>query len=258
METSLGGFHRGKPLPAVAHVDALRPIRWLRAGWEDFRSNPGPSLAHGILLVAIASVVLFWSSTHIDLTAAAVSGLLLVGPVFAAAFYELSRLRERGVSPASFDASLNGALRNGKALVHLGVILAVLVIVWALLSRLLFARAFGGDLPSISATSWQSIFDWRYAGFVISYVGTGGVLAVVAFVVAAVSAPAIFDRRLDTATAVFTSIKAVGENPLAMGVWAVLIVLGVAVGVGTFLIGLVVILPVLGHATWHAYRDLLA
>lgn len=257
MEKSLDSLHHGEALPEITRVEPLRPVRWLRAGWQDFRHNPGPSLAHGLLLVALGWVILFVCSTHIDLVAAAVSGFLLVGPVFGAAFYELSRLRAGG-EPATFDASLDGAMRNGRALVYLGLMLAVLVIVWAGLSAALFERAFGGNLPAIADSSWQTIFDWHDAGFLTSYLTIGAILAVVAFVVSAVSAPAIFDRRLDTRTAILTSVKAIGVNPLAMLVWAALVALWTAIGFATFLVGLIVILPVLGHATWHAYRDLVA
>ena len=92
----------------------------------------------------------------------------------------------------------------------------------------------------------------------MTYLGTGAILALVAFVVSAVSAPMIFDRPTDTGTAVLTSLKAVAVNPAAMAVWAALIALLTAIGFATFLFGLAIILPWVGHATWHAYRELVA
>jgi uncharacterized membrane protein len=83
-------------------------------------------------------------------------------------------------------------------------------------------------------------------------------LALIAFVLSAVSAPLLFDRALDTKTAVLTGIKAVSINPAAMAVWAASIAVLTAIGFATFLVGLVIVLPVLGHAAWHAYRDLIA
>jgi uncharacterized membrane protein len=195
-------------------------------------------------------------STQIDLFAAAVSGFLLVGPVFGAGFYELSRRRASG-QRATFDTSLDGALKNGKSLARLGVLLAILAIAWVLISRLLFEQALGGTLPSVRETFYRTIVDWNYYEFFVTYLITGGVFAVMAFVVSAVSAPMIFDRGADTRIAILTSIKAVATNPSAMIVWAVLIAGLTAIGFATFLFGLVIVLPVLGHATWHAYRDLI-
>jgi uncharacterized membrane protein len=242
-------------LPRVARVGTLQPLRWLARGWKDFTANPGPDVAHGLILVALGWLILLMCSTQIDLFAAAVSGFLLVGPVFAAGFYELSRRRASG-ERITFDASLDGALKNGKSLARLGLLLAILAITWVLISRLLFVQAMGGTLPSVRETFYRTILDWDYYEFFVTYLGTGAVFAALAFIVSAVSAPMIFDRAADTRIAILTSIKAVAANPSAMIVWAVLIAGLTAVGFATLLFGLIIVLPVVGHATWHAYRDL--
>jgi len=255
MDKSIDSSGPTLAIPHVMHVETLRPLVWLRRGWEDVTHNPGPSLAHGLLLVGLGWLVLFMCSTHIDLFAAAVSGFLLMGPVFGAGFYALSRLRAAG-QPATFDASVDGAVKNGKPLVYLGLVLAALAIAWVWLSGLLFERTFGENLPSISEGSYQTIFAWTYTGFLLTYMSTGAVLALVAFVLSAISAPMIFDRGVATNTAMLTSVKVVAANPSAMAVWAALIALLTVLGLATLLLGLVIVLPVLGHATWHAYRDL--
>ena len=244
-------------LPQVARVEALRPLRWLKLGWDDLRHNPIPSLAQGLLLVLMGWLILLFCSAYIDILAAAISGFLLVGPVFAAGFYELSRLRAAG-QRATFDASVEGAVRNGKSLASLGLVLAILAIGWVLLSGVLFAQGFGGTPPAVQDNFHRTILEWNYPVFFVTYVATGAILAVVAFVLAAVSAPMIFDRAADTRTAILTSVKAVAANPAAMAVWAALIALLMLVGSAPFLFGLVIVLPLLGHATWHAYRDLVA
>lgn len=244
-------------LPHVRHVAPLRPLHWLALGWDDLRRNPGPSIAHGLLLAMIGWLMLLFCSAQVDLLAAAVSVYVIVGPVFGAAFYELSRRRAAG-QPASFDASVDGAWSNGKRLESLGLVLAVLAIVWVGVSGLLFRRTFGGVPPSLTDVFYWSIFDWNYAGFFVTYLTTGAILALIAFAVSAVSAPMIFDRATGTGTAVLTSFKAVAVNPAAMAVWAALIALLTATGFATFLFGLAIVLPWLGHATWHAYRDLVA
>ena len=256
MDKPMHAIRQFAPLPQVAHVAPLRPLLWLRLGWDDLRHKPGPSIAHGLLLVMIGWLIVLFFSAQIDLLAAAVCAYALVGPVFAAGFYELSRLRAAGL-PASFDASLDGALRNGRRLAMLGLVLAVLVVAWVWLSGLLFARAFGGVPPSIGDNLYRTVLDWNYAGFWASYLSTGAMLALLAFIVSAISAPMIFDRATGTGTAILASLKAVAINPAAMAVWAVLIASLTAIGFATFLLGLAIILPWLGHATWHAYRDLI-
>lgn len=250
-------FYQTPVLPQVAHIAALRPFTWLKLGWEDLRHNPGPSIAHGLLLVAVGWLMLLFLSAQIELLAAAVSGYLLVGPIFGAVFYELSRLRAAGQA-ATFDASLDGALKNGKRLARLGLVLAILAILWALLSGLLFERTFDGTPPSVRDNFYRTIVDWSYPGFFVTYLATGAVFALLAFMVSVVSAPMIFDRAEATNKAILTSLKAVGTNPAAMAVWAALIAVLTAIGFATFLLGLAVVLPLLGHATWHAYRDLIA
>lgn len=249
-------FYQTPALPQVAHVAPLRPLTWLKLGWEDLRHNPVPSIAHGLLLVAVGWLMLLFLSAQVDLLAAAVSGYLLVGPIFGAVFYELSRLRAAGQA-ATFDASLDGALKNGKRLVHLGLVLALLAILWALSSGLLFERAFGGIPPLVRDNFYRTIVDWSYPGFFLTYLATGAVFALLAFMISVVSAPMIFDRAEGTGKAILTSLKAVGTNPAAMAVWAALIATLTAIGFATFLLGLAVVLPLLGHATWHGYRDLI-
>ncbi|MBE0626081.1 MAG: DUF2189 domain-containing protein [Burkholderiales bacterium] len=256
MDKSIRFHDRTYDLPQVAKVDALRPLRWLMAGWDDFRHNPGPSIAHGSLLVGVGWLMLLFLSAQIDLLAVAVSGYLLVGPIFGAVFYELSRLRDAG-QPASFDASLKGALNSGKRLMPLGSVLAILAILWAMSSNFLFERGFGGVPPSIRDNFYRTIVDWDYPVFFATYLAVGAIFALMAFFLSAVSAPMIFEREVGTDEAILTSIKAVDTNPAAMVVWAALIVVLTAVGFATFLFGLAVVLPLLGHATWHAYRDLI-
>ena len=256
MDKPLHAFYQMPLLPHVAHVAPLRPLLWLKLGWDDLRHNPGPSIAHGLLLVGVGWLMLLFFSAQIDLLAAAVSGYLLVGPIFGAVFYELSRLRTVGQA-ATFDASLDGALKNGRRLVRLGLVLAILAILWVLLSGLLFERAFGGIPPSVTDNFYRTIVDWSYPGFFVTYLAAGAIFALLAFVLSVVSAPMIFERAADTNEAILISLKVVGTNPAAMAVWAVLIAALTAIGFASFLFGLAIVLPLLGHATWHAYRDLI-
>jgi len=136
-------------------------------------------------------------------------------------------------------------------------VLAILAFLWVLLSGLLFERAFGGILPSVRDNFYRTIADWSYPGFFVTYLATGAIFALLAFILSAVSAPMIFDRGADTNTAILTSVAAVAKNPAAMTVWAGLIAALTAIGFATFLFGLAIVLPLLGHATWHAYQEVL-
>ena len=145
-------------LPGLVRVPPLRPLRWLALGWDDLRHKPGPSVAHGLLLVMIGWLILLFCSMQVDLLAAAVSAYLIVGPVIGAVFYELSRLRSRG-ERVSFDASIDGALKNGRRLASLGLVLAGLAIAWVVISGLLFRGAYGGAPPSLDDVFYWSVFD---------------------------------------------------------------------------------------------------
>jgi len=218
------------------------------------RHCAGPSIGYGLLLALSGWLILLFFSTQIDLLAAAISGFLLLGPLFGAGFYELSRLRANG-QQATFDASLDGAIRGGKRLIALGLVLALLAVFWVQMSGWMFEQAFGGHLPSIRDNLFRTILDWDSPLLYVTYMATGAVLALFAFVISVISAPMILDRAGGAGTAVLTSLKAVDSNPGAMAVWAILIAGLTAIGFATFLLGLVIVLPLLGHATWHCYRD---
>ena len=249
------GANQSISLPHIHHVETLRPLRWLQRGWEDVRHHPGASLGHGLLLTALGWIILLLTSTDADLLAAAVSGFLLVGPVVGAAFYELSR-RRRARETTTFDTSLDAAMKGANSLALLGVILAVLALAWAGVSRTLFDVVLDGSPLAITQSALSTVFDARNADFVLAYFGTGAIFAVAAFVVSVISAPMIFHRGTATSSAILASAKAVALNPTAMLVWAALIAILTAIGFATFLLGLIVILPWIGHATWHAYRDI--
>lgn len=241
--------------PVVSQVDFLRPLHWLSLGWKDFMANPGASVAQGAILVAIGWLILLLCSAQINLLAAAISGFLLVGPVFGAGFYELSRRRAAGQA-ATLDAALEGAVLRRKPLARLGGILAVLAVAWVVVSSTLFAHSTGGAPPPLDETFYSTVVDWSSSGFLVTYLGTGAPFAFAAFLLSAVSAPMIFDRDISVRNAMLTSLRVVAANPATMLLWAGLIAALTAIGFATFLFGLIIVLPWLGHATWHAYRDL--
>jgi uncharacterized membrane protein len=247
------GAHPTRPVN-ITHVPVEQPIEWLRLGWEDLRHTPGASLAYGLIVSALGALILtFWS--HPYLIAASISGFLLVGPLLATGLVELSRRRQRGES-VSFDASLSALARHRDALVRFSLGLLLLAGIWFAASTIMLAMVLGSAAPGLDTTVWGSLADQVSAVQMLSYAAVGGILAVIVFARSVVAVPMIIDRDADARTAVRTSHRVARSDLPAMLIWASLIVLLVAFGFATFLVGMVVVFPLLGHATWHAYRDL--
>ena len=243
----------------VLHFDVLRvpiyqPFRWLRAGWLDMRKPT--SLSYGALIVALGWTLLVFCGTHPYFVAAAISGFLLVGPVMSAGLCEISRRYSLGQS-ATFDDSLEGFTRNAPALIEFGVILAICAAVWFGISALLLGTVFHIDAPDIGETLYRGFLDSTNRSQVFAYIVVGGVLATWVFAVSVVSIPLIIDRHVSAGQAMRASVNAVLHNIPAMIVWSALILVLTIIGYATLLFGLLYIVPLLGHATWHAYKDMI-
>lgn len=256
MNTSLSLGKRSFLHVEVRSVPGLQSIVWLRRGWEDFRHMEGASLAHGVIIAVIGAVLLMLGSTHPYLIAAAVTGYLLVGPIMTTGVCELSR-RRAAREPRGFDDSLEAVTRNPDGLMHFGGILALIAIVWFVASTVLLQSALGIRIPSLAVALWGGAGDFATTREVIAYFSSGAVFAVTVFVLSVVAVPLIIDRHATATEAMWASIKASLHNIPAMVVWAALIVGLTALGFATLLLGMIVVAPLLGHATWHAYRDLI-
>ncbi|HJV27132.1 MAG TPA: DUF2189 domain-containing protein [Aromatoleum sp.] len=257
MDKPLNSLDRHFHLPDVRRVEADRPLMWLRMGWNDMRSSPAASLGYGALAAVIGYLILAYAARMPYLFVAAMSGFFLVGPLVAAGLYEISRRNERGET-VSFMESLKGLQRHGDHLAYYGAFLAFALIGWERLSAILFALFYHETASPDLANFFQDVFlSGNYVQFVVSYLVIGAAIAGLIFVLSVVSVPMMIDRDADIATAMMSSVRAVGHNPDAMAVWAVLIVALIGVGFATMMIGMVVLLPLVGHATWHAYKDLI-
>ncbi len=236
-------------LPFVAPCRDLAPdapLRWLRLGWQDVRRAPRQSLAFGAGIVALSAVVsgitLRFGTGWLLLVL--LSGFVFVAPVLAIGVYAISAALERGQRP-SLGACLETTRRDlGDALVY-SLILLVICLLWVRAGS-----AVEIFFPDEAVPSRLALLSFLAIGCAV-----GSVFAVIAFAASAFSLPMIVDRRSDAVTGVVTSVNAVLRNKRAMALWALLIVLSVAVGFATLLIGLSVTMPLIGHATWHAYRE---
>ena len=240
----------------IRRVPAQQALVWLRRGWDDLKHLKAAALAHGALITALGAVLLMLGSSHPYLVAAAISGYLLVGPIMTTGLCELSRRRAAN-EPTGFDDSMQGITRNPEGLFHFGLVLGIIAVAWFVLSGVVLQSALHTSTPSLGDALWGSVTDAASLPQVLAYIGSGAVLAAIVFTLSVVSVPLIIDRHASALDAMWISIKTTFWNLPAMIVWAGVIVGLTALGFATFLLGMIVVTPVLGHATWHAYKDLI-
>jgi uncharacterized membrane protein len=245
------------PQPRIQQVPLDRAWTWLGAGWRDLWSVPGASLAYGTLVVVagwLAIALLSWADLPylvLPLTA----GFFFVEPFLAVGLYDASRRLEQGM-PAGLAATVGAWRRNPDQIALMGLLLLLFHLAWMRVAQLLFALF---DWPSVP--SWERFVDlaWHSARslpFLAVGVAIGALMAGTAFVIGAFSMPYLLDRRdSNLFEAIATSVAAVRLNVRPMLLWAGLIAFLVALAMVPGLLGLVIVLPVVGHATWHAYRD---
>lgn len=239
----------------IQQVEASAPLQWIQRGIEDFRQAPGLSLLYGFLFAGFVAGAYMLVSNIPWYATGYLTGLMVVGPFLASGLYVASRDMERGVSP-SINSSVSLLIQRRTYLALFSLLLALVMAAWVRFSALLFAVKFNTLSPSLEAYTMLlgSADGWITLGY---FVGIGFLLAAVVFTVSAVAIPLILDKDSDFITAMQTSYRAVVSNPAAMIVWAALVVTITAIGVVTAFIGLALVFPVLGYATWHSYRALI-
>lgn len=240
--------------PSIRRVPALRPLHWLREGWRDFLRHPGPSLVYGIIVTLGGWLALSVALPHAEFFTSAVAGFVMVTPLIAAGVYELTRQAEQGLRPTFMD-SVRALRRNASSIADFGLALLIMGIFWERVASVMFALSYGGDMGSVKDFINEVFFSGKYVGVVVTWFLSGALLASVVFAATAVGMPMVIDRDCDVVTAMLTSWRAVLGNLPAMAVWAGLIVGLSLLAISTALVGLVVVMPLLGHATWCAYKD---
>ena len=243
-------------LPDVKTVSLLQPLQWLQAGLQDLLRTRGLGLFYGGLFALMGLGLQTIYATRWQLTMGLTAGFFLLGPFVCTGLYELSRQRARGETP-SLLASLICWRRNLPSIAFFAVILTFAMIVWARVSIVIFALFSNTDFPSLKGIIAQ-VVSFNNLEFIGVWAGVGFVFSSLVFAISVISVPLMLDRGTDTMMAVFSSARALWLNTATLYVWAALIVLLIGSCLVYFLPGLLVVAPVVGHATWHAYRALIA
>lgn len=236
-------------LPFVAPCRKLQmnsPMRWLALAWKDIKTAPKQSLSYGLIIVLLSYVVssLVWVYGGLGLLASILSGFVFLGPILAIGLYSISCQIQAGLKP-----QLGYCLREGKR--HLSnelvfaVILSVVFLIWARSASLIHIF-----FPSEANADWSHFVLFLSIGTLV-----GAIFSAIIFSFSAFSLPMIMDRKVDVVTAVITSINAVLRNRKVLFLWACIIVLIVIIGFATAFFGFIVLMPLVGHATWHAYQE---
>ncbi|WP_340267247.1 DUF2189 domain-containing protein [Sphingobium mellinum] len=230
---------------------------WLRDGWRDLATNPGPSLLYGLFVFLLSAGIvagLIWLAWDFALFPA-IAGFLVFAPALAIGLYDKSRALELG-QPVSLRQMLLPHARAGGQVLFTGALLCGVMLLWMRAAVIIYALFFGvRPFPGLDHIT-PMLFTTA-TGIAMLVVGTliGGLFAAFSFAISAFSIPMMLDKRVDALTAMGTSWVLVWNNLKAMLVWGILVLVLFLLSVGTGFVGLIIVFPWLGHATWHAYRE---
>lgn len=246
------------PMPTLRRISAEQSATWLERGFSDFIRHPGIGLTYGALFAMVGWLVsggvvrIGMGSLLLPLAC----GFLLMAPFLAVGLYEVSRRSERG-EPVSFGHVL-GAFRRNTHMADMGLVLLMIFFAWSQAAMIVFALFFGGEPPSLQTFFSDILSEPHGTAFLVagSVVGLG--LAGLSFSVSVVAIPMLLDRPVSALFAMRVSLRAVWLNRLNMIGWAATLALLGGLGMSLLFVGLAVTLPIAAHASWHAYRDMVA
>lgn len=243
--------------PVVRHISPSDLYEALKSGIDDFMAMP----SHAVFLCVIYPVLGIFlvaftlNNSWLPLAFPIAAGFALIGPVAAIGLYELSRRREAGLDTSSmhaFDVLYSPSL---PAIIALAILLAAIFLIWLAVAEAVYIANFGyggpGDLQQFVHNVLFTRAGWT---MIVAGTGIGFLFAVAALTLGAISFPLLLDRDVGAAVALATSIRVVAANPGTMALWGFIVAALLVIGSIPFFVGLTVVMPVLGHATWHLYR----
>jgi uncharacterized membrane protein len=243
------------PFPVIRQVKPSITLDWLHAGVGDTHQAGFCSLFYGAVFAIAGWVMQIVFSEAYGLFSGLMTGFLLIGPFLAMGLYDLSRQIELGENPKLMPSLIAWRPNILNVAIFAGV-LAIVLLVWARASLVIFALFFeNGIYPTLTEVV-KSVITLTQPTFAIVYFTVGGVFATFVFAISVVAVPLIADRKTDAVTAALASIKACIKNPITMLLWGFCIVVLVSFGFATNFVGFIVSMPIVGHASWHVYRDL--
>ncbi len=232
----------------------LQPLSWLEHAWHDIRLTPGVSFAHGAALAAFGWLMLALAHQRFWVLAGALSGFLIVAPVLVTGLYATSRALERG-EPAGWGAVWAVWRSLDRRLVLFGLLLGLAGTGWVMTSAALITLFAPGPVNT-PVDFLRLVVANRASWLFEAWLGLGALLAAPVFASSVLAIPMLLDQRVSLLDAVLASWRSVLDNPLPMAVWAALLMGFTLLGLGSALFGLIAVVPMLGHASWYAYRDL--
>lgn len=238
-----------KPFVAPCHdLEVSAPFQWLKSGWQDFRSVPGLSLSWGLFCWFLSTVVTLvaWKTGGVALLLSVLSGFIFVAPLLAFGMYSVSRQLCLGNTP-NLMQTLRAARRPFANSLVFALVLLVIFLLWARAGTMVHIF-----FPSTGEVKLEDLALYLGVGSAV-----GSIFATICFMASVFSLPFIANRDADVITAVVSSINAVLRNRKTMFLWAVMVAVFTAVGFLTAMVGFIVIIPLLGYATWHGYREAL-
>ncbi|NEX19446.1 DUF2189 domain-containing protein [Thiorhodococcus mannitoliphagus] len=241
----------------VGTIQLEHPWSWLRKGWGDIVAAPGYSLTYGfgIALLSVTMTTLMILGKMTFIIPFLIAGFFLMAPLMAIGLYQMSAHLERGESLQRCQA-LEAFKRNQG---QLGIVTGILFVVlqaWLLTSVVLVVLLFNDPFPTFERFVPVVFLSGEHNLVLLALTLVGAAFAALVFCMSAITVPLLMDRHVDALTAMRTSMQAVVSNVRPMALWAGLIVLIVGAGMVTFYLGLFLAIPLVGHASWHAYRDL--
>jgi len=249
-------------LPAVRSIGPMDLKDVLAKGLEDFRAMPTHVIFLSLLypIAGLAIARLTFGYDVVPLLYPLVAGFALIGPFAAIGLYELSRRRELGLDTSwkhAFDIVHSPSLRPIAAL---GLLLVAIFGVWLFVAHAIYVAKFGEDEQPVALAEFMHRVLWTPEGrnLIITGNAVGFLFAVLAFALSVVSFPLLLDRNVGMAVAIATSVRAILKNPFTMVLWGLIVAFGLLIGSLPLLFGLAVVMPVLGHSTWHLYRKVVA